>query len=76
MKTIIILIITFFFTIQNINAGETTDCREYKISIKALKCNLDRVGGNAKEGLITKKEGTLNFLGKWYKAKSLTDLKN
>ena len=77
MKKILILISTLIFTINIVNAEEKktladtvgTDCiQAHKISPKAFGCSIKK--------LFKKKDGTPNFLGKFYNTKTLADLGN
>ena len=76
MKKIIILVTAALLSTTNINSEENTklpdDCyAEYKVSPNTLGCNIKK--GFKK--LYTKEDGSLNSLGKFFNAKSLTDLK-
>ena len=77
MKNIIILITAILLSTNMVNAEEKKtladaigkDCTDkHKISPAALGCGIKK--------LFKKKDGTPNALGKFYNAKSLTDLKN
>ena len=77
MKNIIILLTTILLSTNIVNAEEKktladaigSDCTDkHKISPAALGCGIKK--------LFKKKDGTPNALGKFYNAKSLTDLKN
>ena len=75
MKNIIILITTILLSTTSVNSEENKklpdDCyAEYKISPTTLGCQVKKGFRN----LYTKKDGSLNFLGKFFNAKSLTDL--
>ena len=81
MKNIIILITTILFSINIVNAEEkktlakTLDwdgkcVAEHKISPDAISCAIK----NSFRKLYTKKDGSLNALGKFFNAKSLADL--
>ena len=81
MKNIIILITTILFSINIVNAEEkktlakTLDwdgkwVAEHKISPGAISCAIK----NSFRKLYTKKDGSLNALGKFFNAKSLADL--
>ena len=75
MKKIIILVTAALLSTTNINSEENKklpdDCyAEYKISPTTLGCQIKKGFRN----LYTKKDGSLNFLGKFFNAKSLTDL--
>ena len=76
MKNIIILLITILLSATSVNSEENKkklpdDCyAEYKISPTTLGCNIKKGFRN----LYTKKDGSLNFLGKFVNAKSLADL--
>ena len=75
MKNIIILLITILLSTTSVNSEENKklpdDCyAEYKISPTTLGCQVKKGFRN----LYTKKDGSLNFLGKFFNAKSLTDL--
>ena len=74
MRIIIIIFTVIFFSINGANSEETEDCTDYKISLKALKCNIDRVTSNSKKRMTTKEDGSHNFLGKWFNAKSFADV--
>ena len=76
MKNIIIVITAIFLSTSNVNSEENKklpdDCyAEYKISPTTLGCNIKKGFRN----LYTKEDGSLNALGKFFNAKSLTDLK-
>ena len=75
MKNIIILITTILLSTTSVNSEENKklpdDCyAEYRISPTTLGCQIKKGFRN----LYTKKDGSLNFLGKFFNAKSLTDL--
>ena len=75
MKNIIILITTILLSTTSVNSEENKklpdDCyAEYKISPTTLGCQIKKGFRN----LYTKEDGSLNFLGKFFNAKSLTDL--
>ena len=76
MKKIIILVtVALLTTTTNINSEENKklpdDCyAEYKISPSTLECGIKRGFRN----IYTKKDGTLNALGKFFNAKTLADL--
>ena len=75
MKNIIIVITAIFLSTTGVNSEENKklpdDCyAEYKISPTTLGCQVKKGFRN----LYTKKDGSLNFLGKFFNAKSLTDL--
>ena len=75
MKNIIILLITILLSTTSVNSEENKklpdDCyAEYRISPTTLGCQIKKGFRN----LYTKKDGSLNFLGKFFNAKSLTDL--
>ena len=75
MKNIIILLTTILLSTTSVNSEENKklpdDCyAEYKISPTTLGCQVKKGFRN----LYTKKDGSLNFLGKFFNAKSLTDL--
>ena len=75
MKNIIILITAILLSTTSVNSEENKklpdDCyAEYKISPTTLGCQVKKGFRN----LYTKKDGSLNFLGKFFNAKSLTDL--
>ena len=75
MKNIIILITTILLSTTSVNSEENKklpdDCyAEYKISPTTLGCQIKKGFRN----LNTKEDGSLNFLGKFFNAKSLTDL--
>ena len=75
MKNIIILLTTILLSTTSVNSEENKklpdDCyAEYKISPTTLGCQIKKGFRN----LYTKKDGSLNFLGKFFNAKSLTDL--
>ena len=81
MKNIIILITTILLSINMVNAEEKktlantfggSKCvAEHKISPGAIACTIK----NGFRKLYTKKDGSLNALGKFFNAKALTDLK-
>ena len=80
MKNFIILITAILFSINMVNAEEKktlantmggAECvAEHKISPKAFGCTIK----NGFKKLYTKKDGSLNVLGKFFNAKSLSDL--
>ena len=75
MKNIIILLTTILLSATSVNSEENKklpdDCyAEYKISPTTLGCNIKKGFRN----LYTKKDGSLNALGKFFNAKSLADL--
>ena len=75
MKNIIILLTTILLSTTSVNSEENKklpdDCyAEYKISPTTLGCNIKKGFRN----LYTKKDGSLNALGKFFNAKSLADL--
>ena len=75
MKNIIILLTTILLSTTSVNSEENKklpdDCyAEYRISPTTLGCQIKKGFRN----LYTKKDGSLNFLGKFFNAKSLTDL--
>ena len=77
MKNIIIVITAIFLSTTGVNSEENKklpdDCyAEYKVSPTTLGCGIKKGFRN----LYTKKDGSLNFLGKFFNAKSLADLKN
>ena len=77
MKNIIIVITAIFLSTTGVNSEENKklpdDCyAEYKVSPTTLGCGIKKGFRN----LYTKKDGSLNALGKFFNAKSLTDLKN
>ena len=77
MKNIIIVITAIFLSTTGVNSEENKklpdDCyAEYKISPNTLGCGIKKGFRN----LYTKKDGSLNALGKFFNAKSLVDLKN
>ena len=76
MKNIIIVITAIFLSTTGVNSEENKklpdDCyAEYKVSPTTLGCGIKKGFRN----LYTKKDGSLNALGKFFNAKSLTDLK-
>ena len=76
MKNIIILITAILLSTISVNSEENKklpdDCyAEYKISPTTLGCQIKKGFRN----LYTKEDGSLNFLGKFFNAKSLADLK-
>ena len=76
MKNIIILLTAILLSTTGVNSEENKklpdDCyAEYKISPTTLGCQIKKGFRN----LYTKKDGSVNFLGKFFNAKSLTDLK-
>ena len=76
MKKIIILLTTILLSAASVNAEENKkklpdDCyAEYKVSPNTLGCNIKKGFRN----LYTKKDGSLNALGKFFNAKSFTDV--
>ena len=77
MKKTIIIITTILLSTTSVNSEENKklpeDCyAEYKVSPATLGCGIKKGFRN----LYTKKDGSLNVLGKFFNAKSLTDLKN
>ena len=74
MRIIIIILTVVFFSINVVNSEEEENCKDYKISLKALKCNIDNASANTKRRMTTKDDGSQNFLGKWFNAKSLADV--
>ena len=77
MKNIIIVITAIFLSTTGVNSEENKklpdDCyAEYKVSPTTLGCGIKKGLRN----LYTKKDGSLNALGKFFNAKSLVDLKN
>ena len=78
MKSIIILITTILLSATSVNSEENKkklpdDCyAEYKVSPETLGCGIKKGFRN----LYTKKDGSLNALGKFFNAKSLDDLNN
>ena len=77
MKNIIIVITAIFLSTTGVNSEENKklpdDCyAEYKVSPTTLGCGIKKGFRN----LYTKKDGSLNVLGEFFNAKSLTDLKN
>ena len=77
MKNIIIVITAIFLSTTGVNSEENIklpdDCyAEYKVSPTTLGCGIKKGFRN----LYTKKDGSLNALGKFFNAKSLADLKN
>ena len=74
MRIIIIIMTAIFFSISAVNSEEKENCEDYKISVKALKCNLDQASSRGKKKMMTKDDGTQSFLGKWFNAKSLADV--
>ena len=77
MKNIIILITAILLSTTSVNSEENKklpdDCyAEYKVSPTTLGCGIKKGFRN----LYTKKDGSLNALGKFFNAKSLADLKN
>ena len=77
MKNIIIVITAIFLSTTGVNSKENKklpdDCyAEYKVSPTTLGCGIKKGFRN----LYTKKDGSLNALGKFFNAKSLADLKN
>ena len=76
MKNIIIVITAIFLSTTGVNSEENKklpdDCyAEYKVSPTTLGCGIKKGFRN----LYTKKDGSLNALGKFFNAKSLADLK-
>ena len=75
MKKIIILVTVTLLTTTNINSEENKklpdDCyAEYKISPKTFGCGIKKGFKN----IYTKEDGSLNALGKFFNAKSFTDV--
>ena len=75
MKKIIIIMTVALLSTTNINSEENKklpdDCyAEYKISPNTVGCNIKK--GFKK--LYTKKDGSLNALGKFFNAKSFADV--
>ena len=76
MKNIIILLTTILLSATSVNSEENKkklpdDCyAEYKVSPNTLGCNIKKGFRN----LYTKEDGSLNVLGKFFNAKSLTDM--
>ena len=75
MKKIIILVTASLLYTANVNSEENKklpdDCyAEYKVSPNTLGCNIKK--GFKK--LYTKEDGSLNVLGKFFNAKSLSDV--
>ena len=74
-KIIIIVTVALLTTTTNINSEENKklpdDCyAEYKVSPNTLGCNIKK--GFKK--IYTKKDGSLNVLGKFFNAKSFADV--
>ena len=42
MKIMIVMLTVIFFSINDANSEESENCEEYKISLKALKCNIEK----------------------------------
>ena len=75
MKNIIILLTAILLSTTSVNSEENKklpdDCyAEYRISPTTLGCQIKKGFRN----LYTKENRSLNFLGKFFNAKSLTDL--
>ena len=75
MKNIIIVMTAIFLSTTGVNSEENKklpdDCyAEYKVSPTTLGCGIKKGFRN----LYTKKDGSLNALGKFFNAKSLADL--
>ena len=75
MKNIIILLTAILLSTTSVNSEENKklpdDCyAEYRISPTTLGCQIKKGFRN----LYTKEDGSLNFLGKFFYAESLTDL--
>ena len=75
MKKIIILVTVALLATTNVNSEENKklpdDCyAEYKVSPNTLGCSIKKGFRN----LYTKEDGSLNVLGKFFNAKSLTDM--
>ena len=75
MKKIIIIVTAALLSTTNVNSEENKklpdDCyAEYKVSPNTLGCKLKKGFKN----LYTKKDGSLNALGKFFNAKSLADV--
>ena len=81
MKNIIVLFAAILLFTTNINSEEQKDTladlipddcyAEHKISPDTIGCSIKKGFRN----MYTKEDGSLNFLGKFFNAKSLTDLK-
>ena len=75
MKKIIILVTVALLSTTNVNAEENKklpdDCyAEYKVSPKTFGCGIKKGFKN----IYTKEDGSLNALGKFFNAKSFTDV--
>ena len=75
MKKTIIIITTILLSTTGVNSEENKklpdNCyAEYKVSPETLGCGIKKGFRN----LYTKKDGSLNALGKFINAKSLSDL--
>ena len=75
MKNIAIILTTILLSATGVNSEENKklpdDCyAEYKVSPNTLGCNLKKGFKN----LYTKKDGSLNALGKFFNAKSFADM--
>ena len=76
MKNIIILLTTILLSATSVNSEENKkklpdDCyAEYKVSPNTLGCNIKKGFRN----LYTKKDGSLNVLGKFFNAKSFANV--
>ena len=81
MKNIIILITAILLSTNIVNAEEHKDTLADYLDDECYsktKVSPDTVACSIKKGfrnLYTKEDGSLNFLGKFFNAKSLTDLK-
>ncbi len=82
MRILIVIFTLIFLSTSNVNStdnsyrGELENCKDYKISPNAIICGVKKAGGNFKRNITTKKDGSLNFLGKWFGSKSLKDFNN
>ena len=62
MRIIIIIFTVVFFSSNVVNSEEEENCKDYKISLKALKCNIDNASANTKRRMTTKDDGSTTAL--------------
>ena len=80
MKKIIILFVTIIFSISNVNSEEKKETLADYVDQECYaknKISPDTFGCSIKKGfhnLYTNDDGSLNALGKFFNAKSLSDL--
>ena len=72
----VILSISNVSSTDNSYRGELENCKDYKISPNTLICGVKKAGSNFKRAITTKKDGSANFLGRWFNSKSLKDFNN